>query len=131
MSKLNKLWQKPRQGQVFYIDNEWYESCPVGHDLLERFMKHLSKAAKLSMQVYTNHSIQATCIGTLDKGSFKAWQITAISSHKNESTVHQYSTKCPENKKREMFKALAESVIPKKKAKEANDPQTWLKQKKQ
>ena len=117
ISKLNpksdKLWQKPRQGEVFYIDSEWYEARPVGHDLLDRFMKHLSKSANLSTDVYTNHSIRATCIGTLDKRGFEARHITAISSHKNESTICQYSTKCQENKKREMFQALAETVIPK------------------
>ena len=60
-----------------------------------------------------NHSIRVTCIGTLDKGGFEARHISAISSHKNESIICQYSTKCPENKKREMFEVLADSIIPK------------------
>ena len=77
-------------------------------------MKHLNKPAKLSTNIYPNHSIRATWIGTLDKGGFDTRHITAISSHKSESTIHQYSMKCPESKKREMFNALADSVIPKK-----------------
>ena len=29
------LWQRPRQGKVNYIDEEWYERRPVGKDMLE------------------------------------------------------------------------------------------------
>ena len=81
---------------------------------------------------YTNHSIRATCIGQLDKGGFKERHITAISSHKNESTICTYSTKCPEGKKHEMYKHLVQTLIPKKakseplammsKPKEASEP---------
>ena len=112
--KLDKLWQKPRQGQIFYLDEEWYEPRPVGHEPLERFMKYLNKDANLSTNIYTNHSIRATCIGTLDKGGFEARHITAVSGHKSEATVRTYSTKCPENKKKEMANALADSINPKK-----------------
>ena len=104
MSKLdkrsNKLWQKPRQGQLHFTDESWYEPCNVGHDSLCNFMKILVKSAGLEMDIYTNHSIRATSIGTLDNKGFEARHITAISSHKNENTIKTYSTKCPENKKR-------------------------------
>ena len=69
MSKLSKLvdylWQKPKTGRIFYNDAEWYDARIVGHDALERLMKFLSNAAKLD-KTYTNHSIQATVIQTLD-----------------------------------------------------------------
>ena len=68
-SKLNKnnnrLWQKARQGYVNYIDETWFENRTVGHDPIERFMKYLSKDANLSKS-YSNHSIRATVITTLD-----------------------------------------------------------------
>ena len=112
---MDKLWQHPRQGYIHYTDEEWYETRPVGHDPLERFIRFLTKDAKLSGDNYTNHSIRATCIGTLDKKGFEARHITAISSHKNEATIKTYSMKCPDAKKRAMCKALNESVVPKKK----------------
>ena len=116
MSKLNsesnRLWQKPRQGTVFYIDQEWYEGRHVMY-----LMKELIKEAKLSSNKHTNHSIRATCIGTLDRKGFEARHISTLSSHKNEATICTYSTKCPENKTREMYDALNESIIPKKKVK--------------
>ena len=119
ISKLNnkspKLWQRPRQGYIHYNDNEWYESRPVGHDPIERFMKYLSKNAKLPPNNYTNHSIRATVIGTLDTKGFEARHITAISSHKNESTIKTYSKRCPEPKKRQMYDALNETLVPKRK----------------
>ena len=77
-------------------------------------MKNLSEAAKLGPNNYTNHSIRATCIGTLDEKGFEACHITTLSSHKSESTIKTYSNKCPDNKKREMYDALNDSVIPKK-----------------
>ena len=77
-------------------------------------MKTLIKEAKLETNIYTNHSIRATCISTLDKNSFEARHITAISGHKNESTIKTYSTKCPDVKKREMYETLKDTVIPKK-----------------
>ena len=93
------MWQKPRQGYIHFNDEYWYEKRNVGHDPLERFMKTLILNAKLSTSGYTNHSIRATCIGTLDNSGFEARHITAISSHKNESTIKTYSTKCPEKKR--------------------------------
>ena len=82
----------------------------MGHNPLETFMKTLSKDAKLSSNGYTNHSIRSTCIARLDNNGFEARHITAISSHKSESTIREYSVKCPENKRKEMFDALAQDI---------------------
>ena len=112
--KSNKLWQKPRQSHIHWLDEDWYEPRCVGHTPLKKFMKTLIKNARLETDIYTNHSIRATCIGTLDDNGFEARHITAISSHKNESTIKTYSTKCPEKKKREMYEALNAAVVPKK-----------------
>ena len=85
-------------------------------DPLERFMKHLCKGANLSRNDYTNHSIRATVITTLDNSGFEARHITAISGHKNETTIKTYSVKCPEAKKRQMNRVL-QNAIGKKKVK--------------
>ena len=103
------IWQKPKEN-VTYSDPVWYEPRRVGHNPLETFMKTLSKDAKLSSNRYTNHSIRSTCIARLDNNGFEARHITAISSHKSESTIREYSVKCPENKRKEMFDALAQDI---------------------
>ena len=116
-SRCDKLWQKPHQGTVNYIDETWYEGRVVGHDPLECFMKHLCKLAHLSRNDYTNQSIRATVISTLDKNGFKAHHITAISGHKNESTIKTYSVKCPDEKKCQMNRVLQTAIVPNKKVK--------------
>ena len=120
-SKLNKncddLWQKPRQGLINYINENWYENRIVGKDLLDRFMKiNLGKSIALQGN-YTNHSIRATVISTLDGDGFKARHIIALSSHKSEQTIKEYSTKCPELKRKQMFSSLSNAMLPKTKLK--------------
>ena len=84
-SKLNKsfkyLWQKPKQGRIHYTDETWFEMKIVSKDALNRFMKFLSKELKLSIS-YTNHSICATVISTLNCNGFEARHILKLSSHK-------------------------------------------------
>ena len=63
--------------------------------------------AQLLSREYTNHSIRSTCISRLDDSGFKARHITALTSHKSESTIKEYSVKCLENKRKAMFEALA------------------------
>ena len=77
-------------------------------------MKKLADAAKLNSKEYTNHSMRATCIGTLDNKGFEARHITAISSHKRESTIKTLLDKMSRFQEREMYDALNESIIPKK-----------------
>ena len=102
------LWQHPKQ-KVHYMDETWYEPRKVGHNPLETFMKELSKDAQLQKK-YTNHSICSTCISKLDNSGFEAHHITALTSHKSESTIKECATKCPESKKKEMFQALADPI---------------------
>ena len=102
------LWQRPRPGPVNYVDERWYQCSRMGHNPIETFMKKLSEEANLESS-YTNHSIRATCISKLDTHGFEARHITAISSHKSESTIREYSVKCPENKRKQMFDALAQN----------------------
>ena len=112
--KLNKnsnfLWQKPRHGRLHFNDDDWFEKRIVGKDPLDRFMKYLSEDLNLD-NVYTNHSIRATVITTLDNDGFEARHIMKLSSHKNESTIKQYSIQCPDTKKKEMFESLSHALI--------------------
>ena len=120
LSKLNPqcpyLWQKPHSGQLNFIDAVWYEGRRVGHNPLETFMRTLSESANLNYKNYTNHSIHSTYISKLDSEGFEACHITALTSHKSESTIKEYSVKCPEKKRKEMFEALTLPMLnPKKK----------------
>ena len=99
----NFLWQRPCQGKIYYIEEEWFESRPVGKDMLERFMKiNLANNVKLDRE-YTNHPIRSTVIKTLDGDGFKARHIIQLSSHKSEATVKEYAPKCSDSKMKEMF----------------------------
>ena len=127
ISKLNPdipaLWQKPMTSPfLHYTDETWYERRVVGRDMLERFMKlSLSKSVNLQGE-YTNHSIRATVISNLDKAGFEARHIMALSSHKNESTLKEYTVNCPESKMRDMFNTLSHAMQPKSKKQKVNHP---------
>ena len=107
---INSLWQKPREGQIHYLEEAWFEKRNVGKDMLERFMKiSLAKCVKLDGD-YTNHSIRSTVISTLDAAGFEGRHIIKLSSHKSESTIKDYSRKCPDNKRKEMFDSLNQAL---------------------
>ena len=114
MSKLPKnvddLWLKPKNVLLHYTNEEWYEPRQVGRDNLDHFMK-LSICKNVTLDGdYTNHSICATVIETLDKAGFEAHHIIKLTSHKSESTVKEYACKCSESKRKEMFKSLTEAM---------------------
>ena len=56
--------------------------------------------------LYTNHSIRATSITTLDSNDIAARHIQAVSGHKSEATIRTYSKYCPPKKKKQMFDLL-------------------------
>ena len=111
-SRLHFAVAEAKAGQVFYIDSEWYEPKVVSHDKCERFMKlSLAKSVTLDGD-YMNHSIRSTVISTLDHDSFEARHIIQLSSHKSKSTVKEYSTRYPDNKRKEMFQSLTNAMTP-------------------
>ena len=75
ISKLNKkdqrMWQKPKNTDLRYEEDEWFYGLPVGHDPLEMFMCHLSIKLELT-DIYTNHCIRATCMQALDDAGYQA-----------------------------------------------------------
>ena len=110
--KCDSLWQKARSITLHYNEPIWFEPRVVGHDTLERFMKlSICKNIKLD-GTYTNHSIRATVISMLDRAGFKGRHIIQLSSHKSESTIKEYSTKCPDNKQKEMFQSPCDAMNP-------------------
>ena len=96
---VNFIWQKPKRGRIHYNDPAWYEPQNVGHDPLERFMKHMSQDINLCDQTYTNHCIRSTVLNTLG-ASYKACHIMGLSDHKNESSIKQYAVKVPKRRRK-------------------------------
>ena len=102
MSKINRdygpLWQKPIQGRIAYTDDIWYNKLRVGHDPLERFLRHLSEELNLSQDDYTN-CVRATLLENLDENGSEARHIIAMSGHRSESSIKKHARKCPPKKR--------------------------------
>ena len=84
-SSQQDFWQKPKK-KVCGNDQTWYENGVLRHDSLNDIMKTISKKSELP-QIYTNHSIRATCLTKFDECGFKACPIQAISGHKSEASI--------------------------------------------
>ena len=82
-------------------------------DTLGNAMKNLFQKAQLS-KIYTNHSIRHSVVDTLEENNFEARHIMAATGHKLESSICQYTSKCPPRKRREMFECLLANHEPKK-----------------
>ena len=109
--KRNELWQRPKAAITDPINKPWYENQVVGRDPLNISMKLLSERAKLS-RIYTNHCIRASVVTKLDQEGFEVRHIMVVNSHKSENSIKSYASKCPENKKEQMFDALAKPFAP-------------------
>ena len=90
------LWQRPKQKPI-PGRKEWYDNSPIGTHTLEAMMKTISKEANLS-QIYTNHSLRATCITRLDHAGFTSRDIMTVSGHRSENSIKHYSRTSDENK---------------------------------
>ena len=97
------LFQRPKK-EVSSDAIVWYDKMVVGERSLGDMMKRISKEANLS-RIYTNHSIRATAVTTLDKSGFEARHIMTVSWHRNESSTRAYS-KTDQTAKRRMSETL-------------------------
>ena len=92
----SSLWQRPRDS--FDEDDEiWYCNVRLGEKTLASFMSKLSKDTDLS-QMYTNHSIRATCATILTKRMFSPSQIMAVTGHKSVQSLTVYQRTDTEEK---------------------------------
>ena len=114
------LFQRPKKG-LDESDEVWYDNTVVGQRTLAEKMKKLSIAAKLSC-VYTNHSIRATTITILDESGYEARHIMAVSGHRNESSIRNYSSQTSLSTKRKMSETLSESLNNKKTVNQSEIP---------
>ena len=93
LSKLNPrssaFFQRPK-GNI-PTSGPWFDNMVLGVKTLEKLMKKISVEANLS-EIYTNHSIRATCITVLDSAGIEARHIMSVSGHKSETSIRSYAT---------------------------------------
>ncbi|XP_021359161.1 uncharacterized protein LOC110454115 [Mizuhopecten yessoensis] len=106
----SNFWQRPKK-TVNEYDTVWYDNFPVGKNTLYSFMQKLSQDHNLSKR-YTNHSVRATSITTLDHNGVEARHIMSVSGHKNENSIRSYIFKLSDDKKRQMSDILSENIAP-------------------
>ena len=96
---------------LFYDDDDsvWYYNSPVGKHTLSQTMASISKKSKLS-KLYTNHSIRASTITSLDHEAFEARHIMRTSGYKSEASIRNYSSRLRESKKREISSTLSRAL---------------------
>ena len=108
ISLLNKsakcFFQRPKM--IFTsADSCWYNAAPVGKNIIGNMMQKISKEAGLS-KIYTNHSIRATVITTLDHAGFEARHIQQISGHKTAASLQHYAQVVSEDQLRNISNTI-------------------------
>lgn len=115
MSKLNpnldRLWQRPRNISEPMSDEQpiWFTKAPIGANTIAAFMSTLSENLQL-LRSYTNHCIRVTAITCLSIAEIETRHIMALSGHKAEKSIKNYSRRTPVNVLKHMSSELAKSV---------------------
>ena len=94
---LDRLFQRskvPAGSLIGDTVDTWYMRSPLSHNLLQGFMKEISKAARVSQQ-YTNHCIRATTVVHLKQAGIEDRKICEISGHKNPNSLAVYDKTSP------------------------------------
>ena len=86
------LFTKAKYSKVFNPQKEevWYTTKPLGINTIGNLMKNISKRLGLS-QMYTNHSIRATCVTVLNNSGVATMQIMHVTGHRSESSLRSYN----------------------------------------
>ena len=93
---ITALFQTPLK----FSGKEWFKREPLGKNKLANMMKDISKRAQLQ-KVYTSHCVRASTITRLFQAGVPAKQISALTRHKNESSLNHYISGMSTKQKRE------------------------------
>ena len=111
VAKLNPqnrwMWQRPKDVSKKELapDAPWFDNAPLGINTIGNKLKNLSQKAGCKL-TYTNHSLRATSITTLDACGYEARDIQSVSGHKSADSLKHYS-KTSQTKLKKMSESLA------------------------
>ena len=74
-------------------DNVWFSSQPVGVNTINTYMAKMAELAGLNKtnKRFTNHSVRKTTVRKLQKAGVPPSKITAITGHKNQQSLADYT----------------------------------------
>ena len=78
--------QRRKQGSEI-----WYMNCPLGKNLIGKFLVKAAKAAGLTGNI-SNHSVRKTCISRLMDAKFPENYVAQLSGHKNLKSLDAYKS---------------------------------------
>ena len=87
-NEVDYLWQTLKFSNYYDDKEEHYGPGHIGHNLLDDFMKRMSKLVKVGP--YTNHSLRCTGITTLKRCKYTDKQIMSVSGHRSHSSLYMY-----------------------------------------
>ncbi|XP_062599882.1 uncharacterized protein LOC134261458 [Saccostrea cucullata] len=106
--KCDRIFQRPKRN--FSSSHYWYDNVPLGHNTIGNLMAAISQKAGLS-QRYTNHSLRATLVHTLDStGLFSGRHIMSVTGHRAESSLKTYTGQTEPEIKRKMSESISKTL---------------------
>ena len=100
------FWQKPKSKATQH--GPWYDKVPVGVNTLGNKVRQITEAAGCCGK-YSNHSLRATTVTTLNDAGFESRDIMTVTGHKSESSLKHYARTSAQTKK-EMSNKLAKGL---------------------
>ena len=89
------------------VSDTWFANKPMGKNTLSHMMQRISEKSGLS-QIYTCHSVRASCITLFQAGVEK---IISLTRHKNTSSLKHYVSGMSSEQKEECSSILSTSVF--------------------
>ena len=100
------FWQRPKSKST--KEGPWYDSVPVGVNTLGNKVRQITEAAGC-VGKYSNHSLRATTVTTLNDAGFESRDIMTVTGHKSESSLKHYA-RTSAKKKKEMSNKIAKGL---------------------
>ena len=118
---ISKLLLKAKQKDLFYCkpmpktpkdpNSPWYYALPIGHNQLQKMLKHMCSQAEIDTTLKSNHSLRATSISRLYNASVPEKTIMEKSGHLSKEGLRLYEHTSIQQKQ-EVCTTLAAFVPP-------------------
>ncbi|XP_071503783.1 uncharacterized protein KIAA1958 homolog [Diadema antillarum] len=100
------FWQRPKSKPTEV--GPWYDNAPLGINTIGSKMNKIAVGAGWITK-YTNHSLRATTVTSLNDAGFESRDIMTVTGHKAESSLKHYA-KTSALRKREMSANIAKGL---------------------